>query len=306
VAILVPPPACHQVDGLRRALGDPSLGRIPAHLTLVPPVNVRADRLADALAVLRRAGAATRPFRLVLGPPASFLPVNPVAYLAVSGDLAALQALRDRVFTPPLERPLTWPFVPHVTVADEAEPARIEAALQALADFTVDVPVERVHLLEEGEGRIWRPIADAAFAAPAVVGRGGGMEVELTVTERLDAEAAAFEAEQWAAEPTGEVRIPVAVTARRQGRVVGVAAGRVVEGDQTAHLSTLVVSPEQRGTGVGAHLVAAFLHAAAERGACQATARTKTEGFYQRLGWVEHARLPDGFVVFGRDIGASA
>ena len=50
VALLIPPPFDREVDGLRRALDDGSLGRIPAHLTLVPPVNVK-PLLKRALAV---------------------------------------------------------------------------------------------------------------------------------------------------------------------------------------------------------------------------------------------------------------
>ncbi|HVM02638.1 MAG TPA: 2'-5' RNA ligase family protein, partial [Acidimicrobiales bacterium] len=187
VALLLPPAVAAEVDGLRRALGDGALGRIPAHLTLVPPVNVREDRLGDALAVLRSAAAATRPLRLALGPPATFLPDNPVLYLVVGGDLDGLSALRQAVFADPLARPLTWPWVPHVTVADEAEPGRIAAALEALADYRADVTVERVHLLREGPGRAWAPIADAPLAAAAVVGR-GGLPVELVVSERPDPE----------------------------------------------------------------------------------------------------------------------
>ena len=44
---------------------------------------------------------------MTLGPPATFLPVNPTLYLSVGGDTDALQSLRDRVFTGPLERTLT-------------------------------------------------------------------------------------------------------------------------------------------------------------------------------------------------------
>jgi 2'-5' RNA ligase len=164
VALLVPQPVATEVDGLRRALGDGARARIPAHLTLVPPVNVAADALPDAVEVLRAAARATRPFGLRLGPATTFAPVTPVVYLAVDGDVDALRTLRDRVFVAPLSRPLTRPFVPHVTVADDMDPARIPAATAALADFVVDVQVEAVHLLEEGGGRVWQPIAEAPFS----------------------------------------------------------------------------------------------------------------------------------------------
>src|SRR5579859_4867068 len=119
VAVLLDPPVSDEVDGLRRAVGDPSLGRIPPHVTLVPPVNVRRADLLAAVDRLRRAAAATPgEIHLTLGAVTSFLPDNPVLYLAVGGDLGALRGLRDAVFAPPLERSLSWPWVPHVTLAD--------------------------------------------------------------------------------------------------------------------------------------------------------------------------------------------
>jgi len=166
VALLLPPPLDAEVDGLRRALDDGSLGRIPAHLTLVPPVNVREDALGTALAVLRVAAAATEVFTLELGPPATFLPDNPTLHLTVA-DATVVRALRDRIFVDPLARPLTWPFVPHVTLADEAAPHRISAALIALSGYRVEAGFDRVHLLREGPGRIWTAIADAPFAGQA-------------------------------------------------------------------------------------------------------------------------------------------
>ena len=169
MAILVPPPLAQEIDGLRRACGDGSLDRVPPHLTLVPPVNVPVDRFGAALALLDDAAGAVEPFALSLGPPDTFLPVNPVLYLRVEGNEAALGTLRARVFRPPLERSMTWPYVPHVTLADEAEPDRIRAALLALADFRAELAVERVDLLEEqrdSDGRRrWRSVADAGLGA---------------------------------------------------------------------------------------------------------------------------------------------
>jgi 2'-5' RNA ligase len=256
VALLLPAPFAAEVDGLRRAVGDGALGRMPAHLTLVPPVNVREDRLGEVLAVLRRAGAATRQFTVTLGPPTTFLPDSPTLYLAVtSTGRAEVLALRDRIFVDPLARPLTWPFEPHVTVADDAAPERIAAAVGALADYRVDATVERVHLLREGPGRIWTPIADAPFAAPAVIGR-GGLPVELTVTDAVDPEARALD------RPAGAT--PLVITARTQGVVAGYVDGWC--GDGTGHVAALVLAPEQVALGVGRHLLAAFESEAAKRG----------------------------------------
>lgn len=300
VVLLVPPPAAAEVDGLRRALGDGALGRIPSHLTLVPPVNVRDDDVPDALAVLRAAAARTRPFTVHLGPPATFLPVNPVVYLAVDGEGADdVRRLRDAVFREPLERPLTWSFVPHVTVADEADPDRITAALGALRDYEVDVTFDRVHLLEEGEGRTWRPIADVPFEAPAVIGR-GGLELELQRSATLDDEAARWSARAWDTYRRGEYgedsvgdEAPFAVTARRGDAVVGTATGELRRDD--AYLARLVVAAEERGTGVGSHLLAAVEALAAERGCTRLTLRTQAEGtarrFYEARGWRVYARL---------------
>ncbi len=255
MALLLPPPLDAEIDGLRRALGDGALGRIPAHLTLVPPLNVREDRLGEALAVLRKAAAATRPFTVALGPPSTFLPDNPTLHLSVP-DGVAVRALRDRVFVDPLARSLTWPFVPHVTLADEADPDRIEAALAVLADYRVEVTFNRVHLLREGPGRIWTPIADATFAVPSVIGR-GGLPVELTVSQQVDGDAARLG-------PT-----PLVVTARSDGAVAGYAEGWCR--GSVAHLSMLTVAEDARHLGVADHLLAAFRSEAATRGCDELT-----------------------------------
>jgi 2'-5' RNA ligase len=248
VALLVPPPFAEEVDGLRRALGDGSLGRIPAHLTLVPPVNVNRERLAEALKVLREAAAATRPFVVTTGAPATFLPDNPVLYLPVDDGAPELTALRDRVFREPLARPLTWPFVPHVTLADEAAPARIAAARVALADYRFTATFERLHLLEEGTGRVWRPIADAAFEEAAVLGR-GGLPIELSVSTMVDPEVRALA-------DLADGTIGLAITARRDGRVIGVLVGSTV--GLVAEIDHLAVAPDVSDEGVEEHLLAAF------------------------------------------------
>ena len=301
VALLMPHPLDREIDTLRRATGDGTLGRVPPHLTLVPPVNVRQDRLTDALDVLRAAAAGSRPFRVELGPPATFLPDNPVLYLPVETGTDEVLALRDRVFCPPLARPLTWPFVPHVTVADEADPERIAAAQVAMSGFRTDVTFDRVHLLQEGPGRVWAPVADFELSPPAVVGR-GGLPLELRVGDVLDPEARDFSLREWHVLGLSELGVPLpherlAIVARREGQVTGVAAGWTR--DTVAQLSNLVVASPDRGQGVGSRLLAAFESMAVQRGAsrtaCRVRAGSQGHGFLQHRGWVEEARFHQWF-----------
>ena len=309
VALLVPSPVAEGVNVLRRACGDEALERMAPHCTLVPPVNVREDRLDEALALLRRAAAATAPITVTLGPPATFLPDTPVLYLALSSGAEAVREVRDRVFVDPLARALTWPFHPHVTLRDGGAPARLAAAVEALADYRGEVTFEGVHLLQERRDdsgrRVWRPLADASFGRTAVVGR-GGLELELSVTEGLSPEAAAFSARERPAsiggDAGGRVR-DLAMTARREGTVVGTAVGWT--GGRGAFISELVVAGAHRGEGIGSQLVAAFLSEAATRGCRVCRVRTEAGGpqetFWRARGWGQEARfdwyVDDGEVV---------
>lgn len=309
VALLVDQPAAAEIDGLRRAVGDRALDRIPPHLTLVPPVNVRGDQLGSALARLRlAAGAAAGPLELTLGPPSTFLPANPVLFLAVGGDLPELRSLRAGVFVPPLARQLTWPWVPHVTLADDAAPARIEAALVALDRYARVVEVDRLVLLEEtrtDQGRRWVPLADAALGPPAVVGR-GGLALTLVRGRIVDPEAAALlggAADVGAAGgPSGagaaladgtslgrfplvsSTGPPIVVTARHDEMAVGLAvAWRVDDGGHVA----VLVDPTRRRSGIGTHLLAAVESAVRSEGwECPGLVAHGPPGFYgARSDW---------------------
>lgn len=264
VALLLPSPVAEEVDGLRRALGDGSLGRIPPHLTLVPPVNVRHEHLGRALAVLRAAAAGTPPHLSVsLGPPTSFLPDNAVLYLPILAGFDAIHALRARVWEPPLTRPLTWPFVAHVTLADEASASRIEAATAALAGYQAEATFDSVVLLverrAEGGGAVWEPLADAAFGPPSIVARAGPLALEMVRSRYLDPEAEALLAAEGVQAP-GQ---GVFVTARREGEVVGVAHAHLTLGRCDVGV---VVAAEHRNQGIGRHLDAALETAVANAG----------------------------------------
>jgi ribosomal protein S18 acetylase RimI-like enzyme len=303
--MLVPPPVRIEIDALRRAVGEGESSRIAPHLTLVPPVNVRDEDLDAAVAVLQRAAAAQRgPIRLELGPVTSFAPVNPTLHLAVGGDLDAVHRVRDAVFTAPLERPLTHPFDPHVTLVEES--THIDEAIASLAGYRAECTISAIHLMresrDEDHNRIWRPIADAPFGRrPGVVGR-GGLELELTPTGSLPPAAARWIDQRWDdfdVERYGDLRPkeePIGIVARRDGQIVGAAQGDVRHWGE-AYLANLIVAAEVRNEGVGAHVVAAFASLAAERGATYLTLRTEADGrsraFYERLGFTVWYRMTE-------------
>lgn len=306
VALLVPPRAAAGIDLLRVALGAASaVHHIPAHVTLVPPVNVPTDRIEEVEALVRTVAAGLRPFGATLGPPATFLPDNPVLYLRVGGTEAvdAVTKLREAVFVEPLARPVTWPFVPHVTLMDGGDPERIAAGALALADHRVDVVFAAVSLLQEQRdedgARVWRPLLEAPLSGGGVVGR-GSLPLELSVGADLDSGARRWLDASWddhdraVTGPGWQPAEPLAVTARREGDVVGAATGSLRDGE--AVLERLLVDEAVRGEGVGGHLLAAFTAEAAERRCSRIVLQTAAAGaaerFYLDRGFRPVAVLP--------------
>lgn len=312
VVLFVPPPLDAEIDALRRACGDRSLGRVGPHLTLVAPVNVREPDVGRVGEILRAAAAGSAPVAAQLGPPATFAPVTPVLHLPVVGPeaVAALDRLQAALRVGPLGRPAQHPFVPHVTLSVGMAEDRLAAALLALGDYTAEATFARVTLLQEEagpEGRRWRPAGDAPLAPAHVVGR-GGLPVELTTGIELDPEGRAFAAREWPPVdrevfgPEWEPRAPFAVTARREDEVVGIATGWTF-GD-LAWLSELLVGAAARGQGVGDHLLRLVEHLAAGRGCRRMGLRTvagePAEAVYLRRGWREEARFRGWW--YGRDV----
>lgn len=258
VALVPDPPMRDEMEGLRRALGDPSLGRVVPHLTLVPPVNVRAADLGAALEVMR-AAASTQPgpLRLTVGPPATFLPDNPVLFLQVGGEIERLRDLRDAIFRPPLERTLSWPWVPHFTLADGIDEQRILSALDSLDRYAGVVEVDRVVILEELRGRLWTPIADARLGPPVVVGT-GGLSVHITrgrIPDPLALEVIDEEESEgfWLGWPeAAHPPAPIVLTAHRGTELVGTAA---IRNGKSGPRAAVFVLPEARDQGIGGQLL---------------------------------------------------
>lgn len=151
VALVIPPPVSIEIDGLRRALGDRQLGRIEPHITVVPPINLHDDELVDALAVVQAAARRASTLELTIGPLDTFSDRSPVRFLAVAPWEPVVE-LHAACLEGPLDRPEQRPFHPHVTV-DIGGGVRggPDPAVEVLADYRVDVDIDRVSVLEHVE-----------------------------------------------------------------------------------------------------------------------------------------------------------
>lgn len=314
VALLVPAPVATEVEGLRRACGDANRRKVAPHVTLIPPINLREEDVAGALAVVRDAAAKCPPLALELGPATTFGDegARTVLYLAVGGpDRDRLHGLQAALVAGPLERPPQHEsFVPHVTISISLPPERVDAGIAALADYRAEMLVDRVHVLENVRDEdldlhVWRPVADAALGGRSVVGR-GGLELELTVSTVAEPDVKAWSAPLWERadrEDLGDVGAEdtIAITARRDGRVVGLVEGWFWA--DLGHVDDLLVGDDVRGEGIGRHLLARFEAEARARGCTSLALRTpagsKAEQVYRHLGW-EHESTQRSW-VFGKD-----
>ncbi len=287
VALLIPHPLATEINGIRRACGDPRLGRIAPHITLVPPVNVAEDAVTGVVDLCREAAAATPVLHLTVGAPSTFAPVTPLAWLSVGGDVDIAADLRARLDTGPLARPADHPFVAHVTISGTVADARLDAMVAALSDFAADCTIDRLHVLENRQltdGRWgWLPIVEATFGRSRSIGV-GGLALDLTVSALLDPDATAF-LDAGGHDAAGSLT----VTARRDGTVVGVAVGTVRDG--LASLERLVVGEGHQRQGTGSHLLARFTAEATSR-ACDAAIRVSPIGdpvstLCRQRGWTD-------------------
>jgi 2'-5' RNA ligase/8-oxo-dGTP pyrophosphatase MutT (NUDIX family) len=164
----LPEPLGIHVQAWRRALGDPTAGRIGPHLTLVPPQTVAERDLDRAVRLVEGAAAEAVPFLVELDGAATFLPDSPAAYLVVREGGPALHSLEIALQASPLDR-RTHPFHPHVTVVQDLPTDRIEAAARELAGFHAVFPVREIALMRQERDKVWRPLATATVGASTAV-----------------------------------------------------------------------------------------------------------------------------------------
>jgi 2'-5' RNA ligase len=145
-----------RVEAFRRA-HDPMAKNIPAHLTLVFPFATNLKRLQVETHV-RRVASKWPPV------PVTFRAVrvhaNEFVFLMASRGAASITALHDKLYTRSL-RPHLRPefgYEPHITLARQAEPRKLERAFEEAQGQFRDEPADVLRELDllavEPDGKI--------------------------------------------------------------------------------------------------------------------------------------------------------
>jgi 2'-5' RNA ligase/GNAT superfamily N-acetyltransferase len=328
VALPIPEPFLSELGAYRERFGDPLAHAIVAHITLVPPTEVAdEEHLAQILAHLQVQAARMEPFTVVLEGAGTFRPISQVVFVPIVEGEAEVRAAEAAVRRGPLNRPLSFPYHPHVTVAHDLEEEWLDQAYEALQAYRAAFEADRVSLFIQGADAIWRTVAEFPFGQsiidpqryagdsvtiglldpaefPALcprlgeivadaVASGAGVNFMLPVT--------AADGEAWWRAQAQDVASGrrILLVGRDEGEVVGtISLNPAVAPNQPhrAELSKLLVHSADRRRGVATRLMDAAAAEARERGFTLLTldcvAGGPEEEFYRGLGYVPLGTIP--------------
>jgi 2'-5' RNA ligase len=170
VAIAVPEPYGSELRKYRASFGDPQADGVPTHVTLLPPTEIDPGCLPAVEEHLERVAARHRSFRMHLRGTGTFLPVSPVVFVVVAEGISSCEMLAADLRTGNLERELTFPYHPHVTVAHHLDDGALDRAFKALSDYECTFDVMAFHLYVHGDDQVWRPYRAFDLVAPRFEG----------------------------------------------------------------------------------------------------------------------------------------
>jgi 2'-5' RNA ligase len=149
----------------RASFGDPMAESIPAHITLV--TTTETDDWEAAVEHVRSVAARQSPFRVTISGTGSFRPVSEVVYLNVAEGFEACVRLHAELQRGPLERELPFPYHPHVTVAHDVDPERLDEAELALKNYSTSFTVASMGLYEHDSDGLWQLREELDFGGEA-------------------------------------------------------------------------------------------------------------------------------------------
>ncbi|MEO6603989.1 MAG: 2'-5' RNA ligase family protein [Aeromicrobium sp.] len=157
VAIPVPEPYGSLLRKKRAEFGDPMARTVPSHVTLVPPTEVSEGELDEVCGALERASASLPPFPMRLRGTATFRPVSPVVFIAVSQGISYTEMLAKSVRKALKVAEPEFPFHPHVTIAHNLDDASLDRAYDELSGFECQFTVNGFALYQHDDVNGWTP-----------------------------------------------------------------------------------------------------------------------------------------------------
>jgi 2'-5' RNA ligase len=161
VAIDIPEPWGAELTRRRAQAGDPQAEYVPAHLTLLGPTEIPADRLGAVERHLAEVAAAQAPYMLHLRGTGTFRPVTEVVFVAVAAGISETELLAEAISgAPELRRQTRFPYHPHVTVAQDVPGDALDAVFDDLALFDARFEVNAFTLFSHTGQERWQPRRD--------------------------------------------------------------------------------------------------------------------------------------------------
>ena len=167
VVLEIPEPWASYLQSSRESFGDPQARAIPTHVTLLPPTSVPEAQVQTVATHLSKVARRLRVFEVTLEGTDTFRPVSPVVFVRVAQGGEGCDAVQRAVRTGPLQRELTFPFHPHVTIAHHLDDDALDRAAKDLADFSASFSVKAFVLYEHGADGVWRPRRKFRFGGGA-------------------------------------------------------------------------------------------------------------------------------------------
>lgn len=162
VAIEIPQPFGAELDAARGRF-DPADGDMPAHVTILAPIDIDDDVMVAVLAHLEGVAARTEPFTMSLRGSGTFRPVSPVVFVSVVDGAAACEQLERDVRCGVLAVDTRFPYHPHVTVAHDVPVDVLDRAERELADYSATTDIRSMALHENVDGA-WILVREFVFS----------------------------------------------------------------------------------------------------------------------------------------------
>ena len=155
IVVPVPEPWAQLLVDWRTKVGDPQASLVPPHVTLLPPTEVPVAERTLISAHLAEVARRHAPFDMHLSGTGTFQPVSDVVFVTVARGIGNCELLATDVRTGPLERTLSFPYHPHVTVAHDVPPDMLEFAYNGLAELSAEFRVDSFTEFEQTDAGSW-------------------------------------------------------------------------------------------------------------------------------------------------------